>query len=58
MKNGHNLVKCVDCGLLFLNPRPGLEEINEASKSGMHKGDDLLKSTGKFNESLKSKIPV
>ena len=30
-ENGHNLVKCLECGLLFLNPRPGLEEINEAS---------------------------
>ena len=28
-ENGHNLVKCLDCGLLYLNPRPGLEDIND-----------------------------
>ena len=53
-ENGHNIVKCFDCGLLFLNPRPGLDEIDEASKSGMHKGDELLKVTGKFKEYLKN----
>ena len=52
-ENGHNIVKCSDCGLLFLNPRPGLDQIDEASKSGMHRGDKLLKVTGKFKEFLK-----
>lgn len=52
-ENGHTIVKCTECGLLFLNPRPGLEEITEASKLGMHKGDKLLKVTGKFKEYLK-----
>jgi len=53
-ENGYNIVKCLDCGLLFLNPRPEISEINEASKSGMHKGDELLKVTGKFKEHLKA----
>ena len=53
-ENGHNLVKCLECGLLFLNPRPGLEEINEASKSGLHKGDNKSKKFGEFDEKLKA----
>ena len=53
-ENGHNLVKCIGCGLLYLNPRPGIEDINEASKSGLHKGDNLLrKDAGNFKEPLK-----
>ena len=53
-ENGHNIVRCMECGLLYLNPRPEQSEINEASKSGMHKGDELLKVTGKFKEYLKT----
>ncbi|MFL2984358.1 MAG: class I SAM-dependent methyltransferase [Candidatus Poseidoniaceae archaeon] len=52
-ENGHNLVKCLECGLLYLNPRPGLEDINEASKSGLHKGDNKSKKFGQFDEKLK-----
>ncbi len=52
-ENGYNLVKCDGCGLLFLNPRPSLDEIDAASRSGMHKGDETLKVTGKFKEHLK-----
>ena len=53
-ENGYNLVKCNDCGLLYVNPRPPLEEINIASKSGMHRGDELLDVTGSFEERLKN----
>ena len=53
-ENGYNLVKCDDCGLLYVNPRPPLEEINAASKSGMHRGDELLDVTGSFERRLKN----
>ena len=53
-ENGYNLVKCDDCGLLYVNPRPPLEEINAASKSGMHRGDELLDVTGSFENRLKN----
>ena len=52
-ENGYNIVKCDDCEILFLNPRPSPNEITNASRSGMHKGAELLKRTGKFNKHLK-----
>ena len=52
-ENGHTIVKCIQCGLLFLNPRPGDEEISRVSKSRVYKADELPKVTGTFKEYLK-----
>ncbi len=39
--------------MLYLNPRPGQDEIDAATKSGMHRGDELLEVTGAFKDYLK-----
>lgn len=49
-ENGFNLVKCLDCGLLYVNPRPLDREIDQASQTGEHRGDTLLDTTGSFSE--------
>jgi len=48
-ENGYQLVKCVDCGLLYVSPRPVAEEITTASKTGQHRGDTVINVTGNFN---------
>lgn len=35
-ENGYHAVKCAGCGLVYVNPRPRLEEITEANKIGEH----------------------
>lgn len=35
-ENGYSLVRCKSCRLLFVSPRPGLDTIDEAAKTGMH----------------------
>jgi 2-polyprenyl-3-methyl-5-hydroxy-6-metoxy-1,4-benzoquinol methylase len=47
-ENGCNLVRCSDCGLLYVNPRPSDEEIDEGVKMGAHRGDETLDSTGHY----------
>jgi len=49
VENGFNLVKCRYCGLLYVNPRPAEEEIDEALRYGMHKGEQTLKTTGWYH---------
>ena len=49
VENGFQLVKCGDCGLIYLSPRPSNNEISAATKTGQHRGDELLNSTGSFN---------
>ncbi len=49
-ENGFNLVKCLDCGLLYVNPRPLDQEIDQASQTGEHRGDTRLNTTGSFSE--------
>jgi len=39
-ENGYTAGKCRVCGLVYVNPRPGDEVINEANKVGVHKGDE------------------
>lgn len=44
------MVKCQQCGLLFVNPRPALSEIDEAARTGMHRfGDKALNVIGAFS---------
>ena len=54
-ENGCNLVKCSQCGLLYVNPRPNDHEIIEGAKYGVHKGEHTLESTGRF---MKAKIGI
>lgn len=53
-ENGHRLVKCTSCGLIYLNPRPADEEINEATTTGEHRGQKTIDVTGCFDD---SKLP-
>jgi 2-polyprenyl-3-methyl-5-hydroxy-6-metoxy-1,4-benzoquinol methylase len=47
-ENGFDLVKCVGCGLLYVNPRPSDDEIDEGVKIGAHRGEEMLTSTGRY----------
>jgi SAM-dependent methyltransferase len=58
-ENGYQLVKCVDCGLLYVSPRPSSEEITTATKTGQHRGDNIISVTGKFsNEAVKRYLKI
>lgn len=35
-ENGYRLVKCAECGLLYVNPRPAENEVAEAHRYGEH----------------------
>ena len=47
-ENGFDLVKCSECGLLFVNPWPTEEDIEQAHKMGVHRGSEVLLTTGDF----------
>ncbi|SNB46622.1 class I SAM-dependent methyltransferase [Geobacter sp. DSM 9736] len=53
-ENGHSLVKCGKCGLLYLKERPDDTEISQAHKQGKHSGLVELDVTGQFTD---SKVP-
>ena len=36
-ENGYTAVRCAACGVVYVNPRPSLSTISEASKTGVHK---------------------
>ena len=48
-ENGFNLVKCSNCGLLYVNLRPSGEEISKAYLSGIHHGNNDIDVTGAFD---------
>ena len=39
-ENGYSAVKCQDCGLVYVNPRPSAELISDAVKTGVHREVD------------------
>jgi len=47
-ENGYLLVKCAGCGLLYVNPRPGDDEITAAMQTGQHRGEETLDRVGAF----------
>lgn len=47
-ENGYLLVKCNQCGLLYLDDRPDDGEISQAHKQGKHSGERQLDVTGRF----------
>jgi len=44
-------VKCIACGLLFVNPRPNDKQITESHTMGMHHGDIIIDYIGSFSQS-------
>ena len=48
-ENGYRLVKCQECGLLYVENRPNEEEISQAHKQGIHSGKKELNVTGEFS---------
>ena len=55
-ENGYILRKCTQCGLLYVNPRPDVAEIEQAHKLGEHKGAKKLGTTGYYDFSKISAI--
>jgi len=51
-ENGFTIVKCLECGLLYVTPRPTLAEIAKAYECGVHQGSTKLKVTGRFAREL------
>lgn len=49
-ENDFQLVQCVDCGLLFVNPRPADSDISAAAKTGQHHGQSTIDTTGRFSQ--------
>jgi SAM-dependent methyltransferase len=47
-ENGYHAVRCRDCGLVYVNPRPALEDISRAAQTGMHEGEQSLAVTGAY----------
>jgi SAM-dependent methyltransferase len=45
-ENGYHLVKCISCGLLYVNPRPDLDHMSLAVRTGVHTGNRRLITTG------------
>lgn len=50
-ENGYQLVKCRNCGLLYVNPRPKESTINRAAHTGLHQGDKIFNATNKLHRS-------
>jgi SAM-dependent methyltransferase len=48
-ENGFTLVKCTDCGLLFVTPRPRESDILAAHRVGKHHGASSFDITGVFD---------
>ena len=49
-ENGFSLVKCVECGLLFVADRPDDDEISQAHRQGKHRGVKQFDATGHFDQ--------
>jgi SAM-dependent methyltransferase len=47
-ENGFRLCKCEQCGLLYVNPRPSDDAVDDAAKTGMHYGEQALCTTGAY----------
>lgn len=47
-ENGFHLVKCNECGLLFVIDRPADGDISQAHEQGLHRGDQSFSATGSY----------
>lgn len=45
-ENGFRAVRCADCGLVYVSPRPTLASISQAARSGLHEGQVTTDETG------------
>lgn len=55
-ENGYTAVKCINCGFVFVNPRPLPESIDKAVQLGIHQTETrVLNIVGRFK---KSKIKI
>ncbi len=52
-ENGWQAVKCTNCPTVYVTPRPKLEAITEAARTGLHPGERLLNHRARF---IRSKI--
>ena len=50
IENGYRCVKCSNCGLIFLNPRPTDEDIITSHRIGEHKGEKVISVIGKHKK--------
>ncbi|MDQ1256246.1 MAG: hypothetical protein QG656_842 [Candidatus Hydrogenedentes bacterium] len=49
-ENGFTMIKCADCGLVYLNPRPSEDAIDEAARTGLHRaGAGVLNAIGSYS---------
>ncbi|MCH7575269.1 MAG: class I SAM-dependent methyltransferase [Candidatus Marinimicrobia bacterium] len=56
-ENGWQAVKCRQCDIVYVNPRPTLESIREAARTGLHQNDfGTLDVVGKFSRKKSRKI--
>jgi 2-polyprenyl-3-methyl-5-hydroxy-6-metoxy-1,4-benzoquinol methylase len=47
-ENGYAAVRCGHCGLVYVDPRPRLESISAAARTGFHDGADQLNVVGSY----------
>jgi 2-polyprenyl-3-methyl-5-hydroxy-6-metoxy-1,4-benzoquinol methylase len=47
-ENGHVAVRCGDCGLVYVDPRPRLENISAGARTGLHEGAGELNVIGSY----------
>ena len=56
-ENGWQAVKCRQCDIVYVNPRPMLESIQEAARTGLHQNEmGTLDVVGKFSRRKRRKI--
>lgn len=49
-EHGFTMVRCAGCGLVYLNPRPPEDAIDEAARTGLHKfGAGMLNAVGSYS---------
>ncbi|MBI5686984.1 MAG: class I SAM-dependent methyltransferase [Verrucomicrobia bacterium] len=47
-ENGFKMVRCLNCGLLYVNPMPDEREIDRAAQTGLHQGQEKLDVSGQY----------
>jgi SAM-dependent methyltransferase len=47
-ENGYTAVRCGDCGLVYVEPRPPLASISAAARTGVHQGANELDVVGSY----------
>ena len=50
-ENGFRYVKCKNCGLVYLNPRPKDVEVISSHEYGVHIGNKVINVTGRYKKS-------